>query len=109
MNPERRQINQLLLALEEELKRLDFWRTQPPSAAALASRQPFCIDRLDLDQWLQWLFIPRLRALLEGGRPLPEECGVTPVAEEYFRDADADCRHLLVLIEKIDARVSALP
>ncbi|WP_258876037.1 YqcC family protein, partial [Pseudomonas aeruginosa] len=28
---------------------------------ALASPEPFCVDTLALEQWLQWIFLPRMK------------------------------------------------
>lgn len=75
----------LLIDIEAELRTLGLWDKLPPSAEALASDQPFSIDTLTLPQWLQFIFIPTLYQLLEEGKPLPQRCGIAPMAEEYFR------------------------
>lgn len=75
-------------ALDElEFRLLDagFWSGQTPSQAALASTAPFACDTLEFAQWLQFIFIPRLRTLVETESPLPEKCAVAPMGEDYFR------------------------
>lgn len=49
----------LLEDLEKELKLMGVWEAQAPSEAALNSHQPFAIDYLSFNQWLQWLFLPK--------------------------------------------------
>lgn len=93
-----------LLELEAELRRLDLWQAAPPSPGALASTEPFCVDTLTLPQWLQFVFIPRMAQLVETGKPLPRECGIAPVAEEYFRERSGGGQ-LLALLRDIDARL----
>ncbi|WP_163835786.1 YqcC family protein [Spartinivicinus ruber] len=96
------QISSLLTELEQELQHLNMWEFSPPSAESLTSTEPFCVDTLALNQWLQWIFIPRLRALIEGSLPLPSNCSILPIAEEFCGQQSADCTKLLIIITKID-------
>ncbi|MFI2811620.1 MULTISPECIES: YqcC family protein [Microbulbifer] len=93
-----------LLQLEAELRRLDLWQAESPSAEDLASSQPFCVDTLTLPQWLQFIFIPRMAQLVEAGGPLPQKCGTAPIAEEFFRERN-DGGRLIALLGEIDARL----
>ncbi|MBS7244831.1 MAG: YqcC family protein [Comamonas sp.] len=71
----------LLHALEAAMREADFWDALPPTEAALASTLPFMVDTLRIEQWLQWVFLPRLHALLDAQAPLPGACSVHPLAE----------------------------
>jgi uncharacterized protein YqcC (DUF446 family) len=75
----------LLIDIEAHLRQMSLWEDQPPSVEALASSQPFHIDTLSFTQWLQFVFLPTLHGLIETGQSLPTECGITPMAVEYFR------------------------
>ena len=75
----------LLIDIEVQLRRMNLWEDQPPSAEALASSQPFHVDTLSFTQWLQFVFLPTMLGLIESGQSLPTECDITPMAEEYFR------------------------
>lgn len=92
----------LLDAVEAELRALQEWRTTPPSADALASTAPFCVDTLTLPEWLQFVFLPRMRWLLNSAQPLPGQCGIAPMAEEYFRHRSHNNQRLTELLQKID-------
>ena len=88
--------------MEEEMKILDLWEQVPPSDEALSSTMPFCYDTLEFTQWIQWLFIPRLRALLEGELALPKNSSVHELAEMSFKELEQDTDHLLVIIAELD-------
>ncbi len=47
------QIGELLLQLEVEMRHISLWEEVIPNAEDLASEEPFCIDTLELSQWLQ--------------------------------------------------------
>ena len=92
----------VLIDVEAELRRLRLWDDAPPSAAALASTQPFAVDTLTLPQWLQFIFLPRMYALLEARAALPGQCGIAPMAEEYFRGAQLPVEELQQSLRRID-------
>ena len=71
----------LLLQIEAELRSLELWGETAPAASALMSATPFCADTLHLNQWLQWLFVPRMKAILEQSLPLPQQCDIHSYAE----------------------------
>lgn len=96
-------LHALLNELESELRRLDYWSDVPPSAHAMASQQPFAVDTLSLPEWLQWVYLQRLRALLEAQSDLPTGALVKPYAEEYFAANRGPVGELLRIIDQIDA------
>ncbi|WP_078083450.1 YqcC family protein [Microbulbifer mangrovi] len=95
----------LLLELEAEMRAVELWDAQPPSAEALASTQPFCVDTLTLPQWLQFVFLPRMSKLVELEQPLPGKCGIAPMAEEYFSGTDLPIVGLTRKLAEIDERL----
>ncbi|WP_299591519.1 YqcC family protein [uncultured Microbulbifer sp.] len=95
----------LLLELEGELRRLALWESEPPAPEALASTQPFCVDTLTLPQWLQFVFLPRMSQLVEAEHPLPQKCGIAPMAEEYFSGGQLPIAGLVRKLTEIDERL----
>jgi len=93
-------IMSLLATLQSELTRLGYWETERPSVEALSSQQPFCVDTLAFNQWLQFIFIERIQALVDQGMALPNGSGLLPLAEEFFKQDDNTV--LLKIIEDID-------
>lgn len=80
---------QHLQQLQQVMQQFALWQTQPPSAQALASNEPFAIDHLEATEWLQWIFIPRMTALCESGQPLPHKMAVSPYIEEALKEHEA--------------------
>ncbi|WP_166264880.1 YqcC family protein [Marinobacter caseinilyticus] len=74
-----------LLRIEAELRRLSVWATETPMPSALQSDKPFCVDTLEFTEWLQFIFLPKMKVLVEQGRTLPQVSGMAPMAEEYFQ------------------------
>ncbi len=99
----------LLIDVEYELRNMQLWESESPSAEALASVEPFCIDTLDFPQWLQWVFLPRMHSLLESQKPLPEKCEIAPMAEEYFRGHAAPNPELIGVLHGLDEVISKEP
>ncbi|WP_444932134.1 YqcC family protein [Microbulbifer sp. SSSA002] len=104
MQPIYSEIADQLLFLESELRNLQVWQDNAPPAEALASTEPFCVDTLTLPQWLQFIFLPRMQILIESEMPLPGQCGIAPVAEEFFKGRE-DAAALLAILETIDQRL----
>lgn len=97
----------MLLELEYHLRQSNLWSAQRPSDEALASREPFCIDTLGFEEWLQFVFLERMTVLVEGDLPLPDQCGLAPMAEEYFRGTRPRPDALISKLEEIDRTLSA--
>lgn len=91
-----------LLLMERELRRQEMWGDQAPAPDALASQTPFCVDTLALEEWLQWVFVPRLKLLLEAGAPLPARCAISPMGEEAFQGRGARFGALIDILREID-------
>lgn len=99
-------IAEQLLLIERELRLLGYWQAQPPSAQALASEQPFCVDTLVFEQWLQWVFLPRMKALIEAGADLPAASGIAAMASEVFRAKALEVKGLLAALQAFDRLIA---
>ncbi len=64
------QLLNLLVTLEQTLNDQGLWQVDTPSDEALASQQPFAVDTLQPEQWLQWIFIPKMTLLCHSEAPL---------------------------------------
>lgn len=96
-------LTDLLNEMEAELIALSLWESQPPPASAFESDTPFFADRMAFHQWIQWVFIARFRALIEGKHPLPAQCQIAPMAEEALKGVGKDISALLELMRQFDA------
>ncbi len=93
-------------SIEHELKRLEIWDEEPPSADALGSPEPFCFDTLGFAQWMQWVFLPRVQEVVERRREMPGQSDIHTYAEEVLKNTDYDADQLLFLIKTFDEVVA---
>lgn len=92
------QVADLLNQIEHELKAAELWSLIMPDDRAMQSTAPFCCDTMALENWLQFVFLPRMRALVDGRLPLPRQISVCPMAEEAFKHHE---KRALLLINRI--------
>ena len=95
-----------LLLIERELRVLGWWKDVPPSDESLSSREPVCVDTLDFDQWLQWIFLPRMKIILEQDMPLPTASGILEMAEMVYASRIREARNLLALLKDFDRLIT---
>lgn len=99
-------IAEVLLEVEGTLRSHGRWDTDQPAEHALSSDQPFCMDTLRFEQWLQWILLPRMKTILENSKPLPTRSGIHVYAESCFRNTDPPRSSLLQLIKRFDDLIS---
>jgi uncharacterized protein YqcC (DUF446 family) len=96
-----------LVNIEEELRRLNQWQAEAPSAEALASTQPFCVDTLRFSQWVQFVFMPLLTALIDKRALLPVKSEISPMAQEFCKAEILKGTTLVALFEQLDTLLTA--
>ncbi len=99
------QVRHYLFDIEQAMRTLGIWQPQPPAQAAFESREPFCIDTMQAEQWLQWILLPRMHALLDKRAPLPARFSIAPYIEEALPDAAP----LLDLLRRLDDLLDSPP
>ena len=70
-----------LLLIEHEMRTQGLWSDKVPTEHDLSSLEPFSVDRLDFEQWVQWIFLPKMKTIVERGQPLPSVSGIWHMAE----------------------------
>ncbi|RTR02408.1 YqcC family protein [Halomonas nitroreducens] len=103
------ELEQALRELESTMKAADMWRMERPAPEAFDSTQPFCIDTMALPQWLRFVFIARLEALVEARAPLPASCDVAPAVDAYLIQERARTSERVLMckvVERIDQLVT---
>ena len=95
-------VAETLMDIEKELRYLQLWDNEMISEEALASEQPFAIDTMTFPQWLQFIFLPRMYFMIEQQMQLPGNCGIAPMAEEYFSVLSLPSSALIKHLQKID-------
>lgn len=107
MDPRILDIADHLLLIEHELRVQGWWSDEPPSEDALASTVPFAVDSMSFEQWLQWIFLARMREILENGFALPQASGILVMAETVYVDRPEESRGLRRLLAEFDQLISS--
>ena len=89
--------------LEVALREYGLWAEDRPKQEALNSTMPFCYDTLEIEQWLQFIFIGRMREILEQGDGLPSSCGISPYVEALVGFGRNFPPSLLATLSNIDS------
>ena len=64
---------------------------------------------LAFEQWLQWIFLPRMKVLLETGAALPSVSGIQAMAEMVYQQQPSTARRLLELLGVYDRLLPRTP
>lgn len=99
------EISACLDAVEQELRSLGYWQGPAgrPAEEAFASQMPFCLDTMELPQWLEYMLLARLRELIALRQSLPERLVVAPMAQEYWRGRWGEHRDLIAALRRLDS------
>ena len=100
------QIAALILDIEAQMRRIGLWENSPPSTQAMQSLTPFCHDTLRFEQWLQWVFLVKMKEVVEGRSEWPNSSDITPLAEYRFTQLAQPTSQLLALLEGFDALIN---
>lgn len=99
-------IAEQLLLIEGELRQQGWWDEASPNAEALSSVEPFSVDTLDFHQWLQWIFLVRMKQILEQDLPLPNASGILEMAEMAYADQSQKSLGLRAALKKFDQLIT---
>lgn len=97
-----KQVNDLLVQLEESLNSALLWQSAPIDAEALQSTAPFCCDTMSFAQWIQFVFIPRMHQLVATQSALPAHFSLLPMLEMSY-PKQAEYEALYATITELDA------
>ena len=95
-----------LIDLEAALRQLNLWSDELPSQEALSSEQPFAMDSLEFEEWLQFIFLPTLYEVLASGGALPERCAIAPMAEETIGKRGLPTDTLILTLRDLDQLIT---
>lgn len=96
------QVTQCLRKIENILQDAGLWQTCAPNFAAFDSQEPFCVDTMTPLQWLQWVFLPRMAALIGAGAALPDKLAIAPYYEVALEGDIPSRATLLHALNEID-------
>lgn len=97
--------------LAHELQCANLWDNHPPHPDKLNSSEPFCVDTLQFEQWLQWVFIPKLHELIAMPEfsGLPNKSDIHTMADYVFTEYPQNTDNVCEAIKQVDQTLNALP
>lgn len=95
-------VRQHLFAIEQVLRNHQLWQCVAPLPETFESTQPFCMDTLEPHQWLQWVLIPRMHALIDSKHPLPSTLAIAPYYEMALEASHSVREPLLAALQELD-------
>ena len=91
--------------IETELKLLHRWTMGPLPAEKFENMGAFGCNTLSFEQWLQFVLIPRIRAIVQEKDTFPQGSMLGPYAIRVF-DGDLEAAHLHNLLYELDEIVN---
>lgn len=86
---------------EAEMRRIGYWQAQPLRPEQLKFTQAFAMDTMAFAQWLQFIFLPRVREAAAANQ-LPSSSSVGTQAVREF-DGSPEASDLVTLLSEFDA------
>ncbi len=96
-----RRIRMKIYEIEAEMKRIGMWSGTPLPKEAFKDMGAFGMNTMTFGQWLQFVFIPNVRKLLETNGPWPDQSRVGVMAVREF-DGIPEAVRLIELLTEFD-------
>jgi uncharacterized protein YqcC (DUF446 family) len=87
--------------IEAEMRRIGMWQQEPLAPEQYDFRAAFAMDTMSFPQWLQFIFIPNVRAAARQNK-FPAGSHVAAKAVREF-DTVPDTSQLITLLSEFDA------
>ena len=100
-----RETSRKLQNLEDELTRHSLWSKDRPSKEAMADTTPFCCESMSFENWLQFIFIPKMKILIATKQALPSHISVAPMAHHVW-NALVERHTLIIILDDLDKFLS---
>lgn len=93
--------------IEAELKRLNRWSAELLSAEKFENMGAFGSNTMAFEQWLQFILVPRIRAIVEEKGKFPKSSMLAPYAIRVF-DGDREVGQLQNLLHELDKLINEI-
>lgn len=90
--------------LELEMKKLGYWSHKSKAVDVKTITEPFGMGQITFEEWLQYVFIPNVRKIIEEKGKLPEESNLGYAAFKNYEYMDdmPETRNLASILREID-------
>lgn len=87
--------------LEALMREQGLWAEFPPSMEAMQSTMPFCVDSMPIENWLQFIFLPKMREIVAAKQLPPGPASISPIVEESYKDKP-NLKPMISLMKEFD-------
>jgi len=87
--------------IEREMKLVGLWQEKPLAPEQYNFTRAFAMDTMSYDQWLQFVFIPRVREIISTKGKFPASSSVGAQAVREF-DTYRNAERLITLLSEFD-------
>jgi uncharacterized protein YqcC (DUF446 family) len=101
MGTTRERIQAKIAEIEDEMKRIGYWQNAPLRPEQYQFHMAFAMDTMAFSQWLQFIFIPRVKNMIETGEKFPPDSQNGAQAVREF-DGDDRAQELVDLLSEFD-------
>lgn len=101
----RKRLGEIADGIEAELKRIGWWQEDPPSEETALAGGAFGMKTVAFSQWLQVVFVKRLRQAAAGEVPIPSSSSVSTMATREFDGYPEDVSRLMEYLYEVDRLV----
>lgn len=101
LTPLQQDATRLIDEIEAEMKRSGLWQSEPLKPEQLNFRQAFAMDTMAFSQWLQFIFVLKVREAIAANR-FPSSSSVGAQAVREF-DTVPNASRLTTLLSEFDA------
>jgi uncharacterized protein YqcC (DUF446 family) len=101
MGTTRERIQAKIAEIEDEMKRIGYWQSDSLRPEQYQFHMAFAMDTMAFSQWLQFIFIPRVKSILESGEKVPRDSQNAAQAVREF-DGDDNAYNLITLLSDFD-------
>ena len=95
-------VRQHIEGIEAEMKRIGLWSDTPPHPEQFSFKRGFAGDTMAFDQWLQYVFIANVRAILDQRGQFPASSSVGSYAVREWDGSPFGTDHLIDLLIAFD-------
>lgn len=94
--------------LEKELRFLELWGgvEKMPEEERLNSTAPFGVGVIEFHEWLEYVLIFKLRAMIENEMPLPEKISTHIFAQVNYREEQEKFNKLINILRELDLAIN---
>jgi uncharacterized protein YqcC (DUF446 family) len=101
MSVDVQRVAEMVEEIEQEMRSIGAWRSTPLEPEKYEFKQAFAMDTMPFLHWLQFIFLVRVRSLIESNGPFPSSSQVGVQARREL-DGQAEAYTLADLLSEFD-------